>query len=401
MFSRAHILIQQELNDLENHPNISISKLREDSIFELIAFMEGQAKTSWENGIFQIYLKFNENYNNEAPLVFFQTIPYHPNIDIVTGRPSLDFLDDKSKWKSNYTIKHILKSIQKLLAYPMLDRAVNMDAVFMLKGNPTQYENIIKQSVIATQRIIRTLSKRISAGMSNNETNTDSSVNNLNNDKIDDRNNDKLGGKSEYNLKYDVDLSKYFEIDSEVNKTSIISSSYKKFPLFTLQNEKTDLIKNDKVYKKWKNNDNTFKNISYDDYIIMWKGIATSKSDKEDENIYLKNTLLDNPNLLSQHLSISIKDLEEQVYQQLNEHKNVMYGRFGFSNKDTKLEVKFPILNEKTNSLEKPNFTSSEMNLTKARNNFEKSQSKTVHLNEEIFEQEVDELINWTKNIIS
>ena len=88
------------------------------------------------------------------------------------------------------------------------------------------------------------------------------------------------------------------------------------------------------------NNDNnkweekkTFKNISYEDYCVLWKEIATTKSDKADENTYLKNNLFEDPKILSQHISISIKDLEGQVYRQLNEHKNIMYGKFDFGNR--------------------------------------------------------------------
>lgn len=134
MYSRAHLLIQEQINDLESDPKILVSRLHSDNIFELISLIEGQKHSMWENGVFQVYMKFSENYNTEPPLVFFQTIPYHPNIDMISGKPSIDFLDNKSKWKPDYTIHDILKYLQQLLAYPLLDLAVNMEAVFMLKG---------------------------------------------------------------------------------------------------------------------------------------------------------------------------------------------------------------------------------------------------------------------------
>jgi hypothetical protein len=58
MFSRAHLLIQKQLNDLENDPKILISRLNNDNIFELIALIEGQKNTLFENGVFQVYMKF-------------------------------------------------------------------------------------------------------------------------------------------------------------------------------------------------------------------------------------------------------------------------------------------------------------------------------------------------------
>ena len=135
MYSRAHILIQKEIAEAESDEKTIITKVNDENVFELTVLVEGLPNTSWENGSFQVYIKFNENYNFEPPCVYFQSIHYHPNIDMITGRPSIDFLDDKYKWRQDFSIKHILQTIQNLLAYPLLDRAVNMDAVFMLKGN--------------------------------------------------------------------------------------------------------------------------------------------------------------------------------------------------------------------------------------------------------------------------
>lgn len=373
MYSRAHLLIQKEINDLENDPNILISRLNNDNIFELIALIEGQKSTIWENGVFQVYMKFTENYNTEPPLVYFQTIPYHPNIDMLTGKPSVDFLDNKSKWKPEYTIQSILKYLQQLLAYPLLDLAVNMEAVFMLKGNPAQYESITRQSVFATQRIRDILSQ---------------------------------SGKNKSPVKIDIDLSKYFAQDIGVDSTNE-SQQFKKYPLFNIKREKTNIIR-DKSHKKWTpSREKLFQNVSYDEYCTLWKGIATSKASRSDENAYLKNNLLENPNLLSQHLSISLKELEEQVYQQLKEHKNIIYGKFDFS--DRNIDKIFT-----TSSLKRINEASA--NISPERKPEPKpaaaappvvhskskiNQSNKSNLNDELFEQEVDDLIKWTKNIVS
>ena len=126
MYSRAHILIQKQIDEVNNSTEFRVNKLNEHSLFELVGQIRGLPNTIWKNGIFQIYLKFNENYNLEPPSVYFQTIPYHPNIDISNGRPSLDFLDDISKWSTEFSIEFILKSLQHLLSNPLLDRAVNM-----------------------------------------------------------------------------------------------------------------------------------------------------------------------------------------------------------------------------------------------------------------------------------
>ena len=276
---------------------------------------------------------------------------------MLTGKPSIDFLDNKSKWKQEYTIHDILKNLQQLLSNPLLDLAVNMEAVFMLKGNPTQYENITKQSVLATQKIREILNQN---GTSNEKS----------------------------NIKIDIDLSKYFSQDFNDAKTE--TGSLQKFPLFNIKQEKVNLIR-DKSHKKMPlNKDKLFKHVSYDEYCNLWKGIATSKASQSDENAYLKNNLLENPNLLSQHLSISIKELEEQVYQQLKEHKNIIYGKFDFSDRSIdKLLV--------GNNRKILNQTEPEQAKTTEKENNKKKVNKT----DDLFEKEVDDLINWTKNIVS
>ena len=116
MFSRAHIIIEQQIEEANKVPAFRICQVNQNSVFELIAQIRGQAGTLWEEGIFQVYMKFDENYNDIPPKIWFLTIPYHPNIDQVNGCPNLDFLDDLTKWRlvdqADRTIKNILYNVQ-------------------------------------------------------------------------------------------------------------------------------------------------------------------------------------------------------------------------------------------------------------------------------------------------
>ena len=89
MYSRAHLLIENDLDELVKNPvnGIVVLKLFENNFFDIVAKIEGLPNTIWESGVFQVYLKFNEYYNDAPPLVSFQTIPFHPNIDVSSGRP--------------------------------------------------------------------------------------------------------------------------------------------------------------------------------------------------------------------------------------------------------------------------------------------------------------------------
>lgn len=353
MFSRAHLLIENEINEIENEKDITIIRLDDNNIFELIALIEGTPKTIWEKGIFQIYMKFSENYNFVPPKVYFQTVPYHPNIDMTTGKPSLDFLDDISKWRQDYTIKYILKSLQHLLAYPLLDRSVNMDAVFMLKGNPKQYAEMARKSVLSTQKIRQML-------------------------------------KEMDNLR-----SEGFDSES-------FSSLAKNFQLFRLESKPTEIIRTEMVVSKEEKKKTKFP-ISFDDYSVLWRGIATTKSNKKDENEYLKNDLSQKPNLMSQHMSLSVRELEHQINKQLNEHRNLMYGKFEFGRKSAGNHSTETQSNTE-NKVRKPKIVNyNELNkssrLSEPKSETNVKTELIVDNNDEEFEQEVDQLINWTKNI--
>lgn len=356
MFSRAHLLIEREIDEIEKEKGLTVIRLDENNIFELIALIEGLPKTVWEKGIFQIYLKFSEDYNFLPPKVYFQTVPYHPNIDITTGKPSIDFLDDISKWRQDYSLKFILKSLQHLLAYPLLDRSVNMDAVFLLKGNPKQYNEMARKSVNSTQKI-------------------------------------RLMLKEMDNLR-----SEGFESES-------FSSLVKNFQLFRLEPKSTEIIRNEMVTSKEEKKKKQFP-VSFDEYSILWRGIATTKSKKQDDNEYLTNDLSQKPNLMSQHMSLSINELEHQINKQLNEHRNLMYGKFEFGRKSESLfsldsQVKSEI------KARKPKIANyNELNKTSKLSEPKSEDNVNTKLiighnnnNDEEFENEVEQLINWTKNI--
>lgn len=155
MFSRAHLLIERDwerlLNDklwgVEAHP------LKDDSIFEWTAKILGLKGTIWEGGVFRLYLKFDESFNTKPPEVCFHTIPFHPNVDMITGKPCVDFLDDWHQWVEGYSLSMVLLTIQSMLSNPVLEDAVNSDAVQMLVHHPHAYKQMVQDCVSASQRV--------------------------------------------------------------------------------------------------------------------------------------------------------------------------------------------------------------------------------------------------------
>lgn len=156
----------------------------------------------------------------------------------------------------------------------------------------------------------------------------------------------------------------------------------------------------------------------------MWKGIATTKASKDEENVYVTRNLLSNPHLLPQHVSISLRDLEDHINQQLSQHKCLMYGRFEFTTRPNQYvggsrsgsgddsvtggdssgakasgDQRRPSKNRPVNynALNKNSVKKSQHRLEQFEE--EEEDGEAYDNGEEMFEQEVDELINWTKTI--
>ena len=378
MLSRAHLIIEQQIEDAKQVSDFRFGFVN-DSVFEVVVQMSGQPGTLWEDGIFQVYIKFDENYNQLPPKVWLLTIPYHPNVNQSNGQPSLDFIDDVAKWRAldheERSIKHLLFNIQQLLSNPLLDRAVNMDAVFMLKCNPVQYENIIRQSVKATHRLktsfIDTFDKKSS------------------------------------------DESEAYQKSSDHKQSSIKSQLFRTerqvdVPAKTYEPQVQ--ANSDKKPAKSRPPSKMATELSFNDYMILWRDIGTTKASKTDENVYLKHELLEKPHLLQQHLSITLKDLEIQLNQQLTEHKNLMYGNLDFSRSAGK----------HTRNVLKPVAKTAPTNYNQIRRQQvaedeesefieDSNQVKIVYKNvsaeldtsrDPKFENEVDELIKWTENLM-
>ncbi|KAI0231319.1 Ubiquitin-conjugating enzyme E2 U [Lamellibrachia satsuma] len=152
MHSRAHLLIQKQFYMLKKEGpwGIHAEQMFDTNMFEWIVKMKPFKGSSWEGGEFTVYLRFNEYFHDKPPEVYFYTIPFHPNIDPVSGRPCVDFLDDPQKWSSDYSISYILLSLQLLLDEPVLQNPVNVEAMTLVLTQPDKYSSIIHHCVTAS-----------------------------------------------------------------------------------------------------------------------------------------------------------------------------------------------------------------------------------------------------------
>ncbi|KAJ1330167.1 hypothetical protein BSLG_009591 [Batrachochytrium salamandrivorans] len=175
MSSRAALLLTREYNRLEHSSSL-----------------KGLEGTPWEGGIFQVDMHFDESYNNSPPSVFFLTVPFHPNIDISSGKPCISFLDNADEWKPSISLETILvqlqvregidlisisefqepqprliSSIERLiltlnkkcmLSEPCLDGAINPAAADIFMTSPRLYSQLVQDSVVASRRVYSGLS---------------------------------------------------------------------------------------------------------------------------------------------------------------------------------------------------------------------------------------------------
>ncbi|KAJ1553659.1 Ubiquitin-conjugating enzyme E2 U [Nowakowskiella sp. JEL0078] len=155
MSSRAALLLQRELYYLSKIPGLwgIECKCVQNNLFHWEATLHGLINTPWEGGVFKLELLFDENFNDSPPEVFFFTVPFHPNIDIETGRPCIDVLDRKRAWGQNLTINGLLIYLQFLLANPNSENPVNNHALDVFNQSPRLYNQLVRDCVIASRRI--------------------------------------------------------------------------------------------------------------------------------------------------------------------------------------------------------------------------------------------------------
>ncbi|CAL1540840.1 unnamed protein product [Lymnaea stagnalis] len=331
MYSRAHLIIEREHKKLVEDPpwGIEAWPLYEDSIFEWMAKIKGLKNTDWEGGIFKIYIRFDEHFNIRPPQVFFQTIPFHPNVDVTTGRPCVDFLDDNQHWKESYSFSMVLITLQALISNPVLKNAVNTEAAQMLHNSPQSYLQMVKECVKASQLV-------------------------------------DAGGE----LSGD-------EAQNRQEMSNIPPQST--FPQNNSNKRRTRL--------------------SFEDYHSTWCAIGTSKPKQDTTNSYL-DTIKDQDRLQEIHLGLPRKEVEEHLKKQMEDHNTMMYGVF--KNKpslDTIKAAKLAKLEKMKQIYLPPQRTTA---VTQEQRITEVPPPSRNHLGEnDVWENEVDELVKWTNSLNS
>lgn len=113
------IRITNELKDLKENPIENCSAGPEnDDMMIWKATIFGPEETPYYGGVFELSIKFTEEYPFKPPIIFFKTPIYHCNVNN-RGGICLDILKDK--WSPALTISKVLLSICSLMSDPNPD----------------------------------------------------------------------------------------------------------------------------------------------------------------------------------------------------------------------------------------------------------------------------------------
>ena len=108
--------INKEYAEMRDPPqNISAGPVSESDMTNWVATIIGPSGSPYEGGIFNLTIKYPNDYPFKPPKISFTTKVYHPNID-QQGSICLDILKDQ--WSPALTTSRVLLSISSLLTDP-------------------------------------------------------------------------------------------------------------------------------------------------------------------------------------------------------------------------------------------------------------------------------------------
>lgn len=159
MHCRAYLLLEREYSKVLKNPEWGINVTpSESNIFCWYATICGLTDSIWENGRFHLTIRFTENYDDEYPEIKFNTIPFHPNINPLTGEPCIDLFQQRSKHSSDkVSLIGLLVNLQALLSNPILENAVNTEAASLLETAPHIYTQLVKNCVTESRKLVELL----------------------------------------------------------------------------------------------------------------------------------------------------------------------------------------------------------------------------------------------------
>jgi ubiquitin-protein ligase len=270
MHSRAYLLIKRDLYLLDNNPvdGIDIEPIVDDNYFDLTLFLRPVKISMWYGCMFRVFCSFYDTFNIQPPILQFDPmhIPYHPNVDPITGRVSLS---TSEKWSSRFTLRSLFDELSSIFIIPNQETIINSDAKRMLKYRPNDYQAIIDSAIEKSQHLMELI----------NEEKT-----NINRTEI--ILPKRKDGKNKRKIIFKNFIYLFFLGNRARLRTPGMGARRQQQPINSSPNPQ----------------------ISFEEYLNTWRGIATSKANPNEENPLL-NELSLQPKLQAQHLALNANEL--------------------------------------------------------------------------------------------
>ncbi|EGG15130.1 ubiquitin-conjugating enzyme E2 [Cavenderia fasciculata] len=152
----ASKLLQNQFKKIQSEPIEGVFfELVDQNLFEWKAYVEGPKETDYDGGIFQILMKFPQDYPMSPPTLTFTSEFWHPNV-YLDGRVCISILhppvleDETSgelpeeRWLPTQTVTTILLSVISLLSAPNTSSPANVDASVEWRNEKDAYKKRIK-----------------------------------------------------------------------------------------------------------------------------------------------------------------------------------------------------------------------------------------------------------------
>ncbi|CAF1148109.1 unnamed protein product [Didymodactylos carnosus] len=143
---QAQRRLMRDLRDLNLNKveGICASPVDAHNIYLWNAIITGPPDSIFEDGTFQLTMKFNENYPNQPPEIRFVTKMLHPNI-YTDGSLCLDIL--QNRWSASLDVSSVLISIRSLLIDPNPNSPANSAAAILYRDNRREYERQVRELI--------------------------------------------------------------------------------------------------------------------------------------------------------------------------------------------------------------------------------------------------------------
>ena len=148
--------VQSDLEEMTNHPIEGVAVVPSDKdMGTWQIFMEGPKDSCFEGGIFELEMKFPEDYPDNPPTLYFLSEFWHPNIYpdgkvcMSSLHPSGDNeMDNETfdiRWKPINSVSSIINSVLLILQEPNFSSPANIDASVQWRKEFDAYKSRIAE----------------------------------------------------------------------------------------------------------------------------------------------------------------------------------------------------------------------------------------------------------------